>query len=417
MCKVWFRHILLITAWAQIHSAVGFIPPCSPTPVVAKQDNLEGGYCKLPTQLYSSQSTKSIPDISIVQTNEEEVKFKEGIKQLCEERNISFDKVKNARDLCSTNQSPIKAGRAYRMGKVSSATLRDTELLLNKIGIKTLIDLRSPTELKEDPELNKESVFKDFTSLVWNEHGKVTEVTSRKPSKKGINYDSVDSDVKKKIMKYKESLKRAIQFDRVPNRKERHFVSLINELKYIKGTLRKLRKRDLAKALIQSPGAIVSRRVRLRVKEVFLAEINQGGLPMLNELLLKMGAPGIRHVLDLIADKNRHPIAMYCTAGKDRTGVIAAIVLSIVGVSEEDIVEDYSLSANVYAEINDHTAMVGALSQRNLNPKTFLGAPPYVMRDTLANINKNYGGVNGYLDWIGFKENDREKLKMALIDD
>jgi len=90
--------------------------------------------------------------------------------------------------------------------------------------------------------------------------------------------------------------------------------------------------------------------------------------------------------------------------------------LATAGVPEEDIVEDYSLSANVYAEMGDHQAMVGALSQRNLDAKTFLGAPPQVMRDTLANINENWGSVEGYLDWMGFNADDRAQLKSALLD-
>jgi protein tyrosine/serine phosphatase len=138
---------------------------------------------------------------------------------------------------------------------------------------------------------------------------------------------------------------------------------------------------------------------------------------MLNELLLRFGAPGIKYVLELIADRSRHPIAWYCAAGKDRTGVIAALVLSLCGVSDEDIVEDYALSANVYAEMNDHTAMVGALSQRSLNPKTFLGAPPQVMRDTLQAINETYGSVSGYCNWIGFGPEKQEKLRRACMDD
>lgn len=173
------------------------------------------------------------------------------------------------------------------------------------------------------------------------------------------------------------------------SRKERHFVSIINELKYVKGTVSKVRKRDIAKVLIECPGALVSKRVRGHIKKPFLDEINGGGLPMLNEMILNFGAPGIHYVLDLCKDKSRHPIAFYCTAGKDRTGMIAAIILSVAGVPDEDIVEDYSLSANVYAEMNDHQAMVGALSQRSLDAKTFLGAPPDVMRDTLTNIKKN----------------------------
>jgi hypothetical protein len=197
------------------------------------------------------------------------------------------------------------------------------------------------------------------------------------------------------------------------NRKERHFVSLMNEFKYVKGTVGKLRKRDLAKAALRSPSAIFSKKARTAVKKPFLDEINDGGLPMLNELLLRFGAPGIKYVLELCADRTRHPVAFYCTAGKDRTGMLTAIILALCGTKAEDIVEDYSLSANVYAEMNDHQAMVGALSQRSLDPKTFLGAPPQVMRDTLLAIEENYGSVEGYCTWIGFGPEKQQKLIQA----
>ncbi len=69
----------------------------------------------------------------------------------------------------------------------------------------------------------------------------------------------------------------------------------------------------------KNPGAIVSKRVRTGIKDVFLDEINRGGHIILNELLLRFGAPGIKYVLQLCADETRHPIGFYCTAGKDRT--------------------------------------------------------------------------------------------------
>eukprot|EP00797_Seminavis_robusta_P025166 Sro435_g142250.1 Conserved hypothetical protein (297) ;mRNA; r:10686-11576 len=199
------------------------------------------------------------------------------------------------------------------------------------------------------------------------------------------------------------------------NRNERMFVSLMNEFKYVKGTVSKLRKRDILRTLLKSPASIFSRRARKSIKKPFLKEINVGGLQLLNELLFRYGAPGIKFVLEVCADTSRHPVAFYCTAGKDRTGAIAAIILALCGVEIEHIVEDYSLSANVYAEMGDHQAMVGALSQRSLDPKVFLGAPPQVMKDTLLAIQERYGSVEGYCDWIGFGPEKQKQLRDALL--
>lgn len=357
---------------------------------------------------------------------EEEKEFKEEIRALCLERNLPLKAVKNCRDLACTRSSPLKPGRIFRTGRMGDASEEDQELLFQKLGITTLVDLRSPTELKDDPALMSE-VFSNFTDLIWIENGRRRDGCVRE-LEPGVSPMDRERMKKSKEMGEEDefcdygcddpkSLPAGTFLQKTQGRKERHFVSLMNEFKYVRGTVTKLRKRDITRSLLKSPGAIFSKRIWNSLKKPFLEEINDGGLIMLNELLLRFGAPGIKHVLDICADKSRHPVAFYCTAGKDRTGVIAAIILSICGVKPEDIVEDYSLSANVYAEMNDHQAMVGALSQRSLNPKTFLGAPPQVMADTLLSIEENYGSVDGYCDFIGFGAEQREKLRKALLED
>jgi protein tyrosine/serine phosphatase len=386
----------------------------------------------------------------------DEEAFKERTRQLCLERNVPLAKVKNCRDLSSVQNCNIAPNKVIRMGRVSDASEEDLKNYLHNI--KTLVDLRSPTELKEDLSLEGSEVYANYASLVFSERrkgGTVRELADGEPRiRSSSNHHNGNADAEDIVLKavdvaegcndcdvdqlqnmaetadsklessnkiptnkrryVKEFSPNSPRMKEDNNRKERHFVSIMNEFKYVLGTLSKLRKRDILRAVIKSPGAIISRRVRTGVKDVFLEEINQGGLIMLNELVLRFGAPGIKYVLQICADESRHPVGFYCTAGKDRTGAIAAIILALMGVPDEDIVEDYSLSANVYAEMNDHKAMVGALSQRNLDAQTFLGAPPHVMRDTLVSIRENYGSIEGYLDYIGFDEDQRQKLKKAL---
>ena len=360
---------------------------------------------------------------------EEEQEFLSRCKALCDLRNIPLEKVKNARDLASVAESPVKRGRLFRTGRMSDASEKDTNLLFNELNITTVVDLRSPTELKDDENLMREAVFGNFTNILWRERrGCVTPLPAgQSPLKRRFwsrlggksDSSSKDEDPVEDIDDDEDMIVDVAgcsTLGELPvGRKERHFVSVMNELKYVKGTVSKVRKRDLTKSLLKSPGALVSRRVRNSVKKPFLDEINGGGLPMVNDMLLRYGAPGIKYVLELCSDKSRHPIAFYCTAGKDRTGVITAIILRLCGVPKESIVEDYTLSANVYAEMNDHKAMVGALSQRSLDPKTFLGAPSYVMEDTLDAMEEQYGNVEGYLDSIGFGPEQREKLKDACL--
>ena len=392
--------------------------------------------------------------IVVPTTTDEERAFLDRTAMLCAERNLPLEKVKNARDLASVHHSPVKPRRVYRIGRVSDATPSDLDALFGDIGIKTLVDLRSPTELKDDASLDRPEVVGDFTDMVFYEGSRMVRelrhdehrMTRRRKrdvvlravggavngtkdvllgfvdnffgneeeEEEGGGGGGADDDDDDECIDCIEASKLIEEQRTRRNRKERHFVSIMNELKYVRGTLSKLRKRDIAKTIIKSPTTIISKTARENIKKPFLDEINGGGLPMLNDLLLRFGAPGIKYVLDLCSDVNRHPVAFYCTAGKDRTGMIAAIILALLGADDADIVEDYSLSANVYAEMADHKAMVGALSQRSLDAKTFLGAPPHVMEDTLRNIRNEYGGVEEYLDFIGFGKDSRERLIRAL---
>jgi hypothetical protein len=111
-----------------------------------------------------------------VATRESTKAFFEETAQLCQERNIAFDKVKNARDLASVRNSPIKANRIFRTGKLSDCSANDIEMAFKEstdkegaLKIRTIIDLRSPTELKEDEELHRRDVFGKFTTMDWVE--------------------------------------------------------------------------------------------------------------------------------------------------------------------------------------------------------------------------------------------------------
>lgn len=435
---------LVLLAWSSTHfhsanTADAFSRPlrvAKSTAVIRDETHNNNNNRRQHGGLCSVRETDADSSVEITDDDEEAAKlFKEEIAALCNERNLPLEKVKNCRDMSSSRSSPILPGRLFRTGRVGQASKNDEKILFEGgIGITTLVDLRSPTELRDDDYLMAD-VFGEFTDLVWIENRRrrdgclrelepgvspVEKARKLRLSKKKL--DPADDLVAEDEMcdvgcDDPNTLPADRALSNANGRKERHFVSLMNEFKYARGTVTKVRKRDLVKAIIKAPGAVLSKRIWNSLKEPFMTEINSGGLIMLNDLILRFGAPGIKYVLDLVSEEDRHPVAFYCTAGKDRTGVCAAIILSICGVSKENIVEDYALSANVYAEMNDHKAMVGAISQHNVDPKTFLGAPPEVMADTLIALEENYGGVEGYCDWIGFGPEKREKLRKALTEE
>lgn len=60
--------------------------------------------------------------------------------------------------------------------------------------------------------------------------------------------------------------------------------------------------------------------------------------------LLADGTAELRRALEVIAFEADAPVLFHCRTGKDRTGVLAALLLALLGVSEEDIVDDYALT-------------------------------------------------------------------------
>jgi protein tyrosine/serine phosphatase len=59
---------------------------------------------------------------------------------------------------------------------------------------------------------------------------------------------------------------------------------------------------------------------------------------------LKRNGAALCEILKVIACPARHPVLVHCSHGKDRTGLVCALVLSVAGASDEEILADYALS-------------------------------------------------------------------------
>jgi len=120
--------------------------------------------------------------------------------------------------------------------------------------------------------------------------------------------------------------------------------------------------------------------------------------------------------LEIIAEPDNHPLVFHCTAGKDRTGVLAAIVLGILDVMDEDIIQDYTLSAPYMKEginrWNSDPRMAEAI--KNL-PEYRLEASPESMALLLSTLKGEYGSVRGYVEAQGVKESLIHRLENTLL--
>jgi protein-tyrosine phosphatase len=126
------------------------------------------------------------------------------------------------------------------------------------------------------------------------------------------------------------------------------------------------------------------------------------GVAFMSQMCMNMldyGNLEIGTVLGSLADRGELPAVFHCTAGKDRTGIVAALLLEVLGVDRADVLDDFELTERYRGPQQDSTAfqrMVGF----GMPPEAAagaLGAPRRMMGDVLDALDERYGGVERYL--------------------
>lgn len=112
-------------------------------------------------------------------------------------------------------------------------------------------------------------------------------------------------------------------------------------------------------------------------------------------------------------------VLFHCTAGKDRTGLAAALLLSVAGVSRSDIVADYSLTetniAGSFAEqLTGLITSIGIPLTPQLQTLT-TRSPQAAMATALDWVSRSYGSVESYLHGGGLSPDDALQLRRALV--
>jgi protein-tyrosine phosphatase len=126
----------------------------------------------------------------------------------------------------------------------------------------------------------------------------------------------------------------------------------------------------------------------------------------------------LAEMIKLLATGDALPAVFHCEAGCDRTGVLAAAVLSLLGVADDVIAEDYALTAPAMPAIH---ARVRAVAER-LGLPTRPGvdvewAPEAaMMAGALKLARERWGGVREWAREYGVTDDDVTALRAALLD-
>jgi protein-tyrosine phosphatase len=150
-----------------------------------------------------------------------------------------------------------------------------------------------------------------------------------------------------------------------------------------------------------------------------LPEADDGYMADVYAQILLNGAELFGRLLTHLTDDDGLPAVFHCAAGKDRTGIAAALLLSVLGVDEATILDDYELT-NVYRsnrriEVLRPTLEAAGVDVEKVRP--FLSARRPVMEATLRHLHDDHGGVERYLlGPAGMKQATLDALRGLLLE-
>jgi protein-tyrosine phosphatase len=133
-------------------------------------------------------------------------------------------------------------------------------------------------------------------------------------------------------------------------------------------------------------------------------------------LMLDRFAERFVEVLRVIADEQAQPVVFHCAAGKDRTGLVAMLVLGLLGVDPDVIAVDYGLTNErmpVLLERHQARAAAGAIAEV---AEQHFAVDAVAMRAVIEQTTTRYGSIEGYVSAHGLEPAAVASLRASLLE-
>jgi protein-tyrosine phosphatase len=134
--------------------------------------------------------------------------------------------------------------------------------------------------------------------------------------------------------------------------------------------------------------------------------------------MLEIGSSRFADAMHVLAQTESIPAVFHCAAGKDRTGVLAALLLSSLGVDDAHICADYGLTQDAMRRsIAWSKVHRPELAQRYATiPKAYLAADPRAMQIILTDLAQQHGSVRNYVREIGVADATINALENLVLE-
>jgi protein-tyrosine phosphatase len=134
--------------------------------------------------------------------------------------------------------------------------------------------------------------------------------------------------------------------------------------------------------------------------------------------MLRSGADRFAEALRLLALPQAGPVVFHCAAGKDRTGVLAALLLAALGVSDDDIVADYAMTRDGMIRLREwaQANQPELIAKMATAPTAWMAVEPVAIQRLLGDLRAEFGSINEYLSSIGVGEAIVKDLHSAFLE-
>jgi len=279
--------------------------------------------------------------------------------------------IPNFRDvggLSAANGRVVRSGLLHRSGSPANASRAEADAVLQTLSVRTVLDLRGEDDAGKDSGPRHLLPATKYLPLLTSD------------------------------------MMRSALIQRARARSIRSFMKLLAF-----GAAKKL---SPSRRLREYLGGEVDIRLARLLDTVSLAD--------LYGLIIAQRQQELKSAAEMCASGEALPLLVHCTHGKDRTGVLVALLLYSCGVPEEEIVKDYTRSHEWGCSVEGKWAMRQALPERvrdHVDQTVLDGwceAPDGILHELFDSLRRDYGSVEAYLDEIGVDEALRAQLTERL---
>jgi len=155
-------------------------------------------------------------------------------------------------------------------------------------------------------------------------------------------------------------------------------------------------------------------------------EIASGRLPVADDeffagvymTLLDLLGPELRVILERAAEARARPLLFHCAAGKDRTGIAAAVLLGLLGVPDAVILDEFELTSRYFTP-RRMERLAPAMAEHGVTDeqlRPLLEARRPVLAAALQHVDERWGGFEGYaIDHLAVDRDLPDRLRAALL--